>query len=146
MARSKIDNAAKDLISDDGSILLSLVMGEQIRMNATFSWITSMAGYTNKCRLVEGLNEGDGLIPTLARPSGVITEIPLDDVDVNDNTFVIVFPQTIASDWTVKPTPNNPVYGFIDLEIADAGVGNQQQVWKPLRGLIQVLYSPTEAV
>ena len=30
------------------------------------------------------------------------------------------------------------------LEIADTGVGVNQQIWKPMRGVVEVRYSPTE--
>lgn len=44
MARSKINSASKDLITDDGSVLVSVVEGEQIHMDVTLNWLTNLTG------------------------------------------------------------------------------------------------------
>jgi hypothetical protein len=144
MARSKITSASQDLISDNGAVLTSIVDGEQLHMEVALKWLTNLTGYTLKVTVIEALNTGDGKIPVVARPSGVITQLVILDTTVTDNTFKIVFPEALISLWTVQPSPDKPVYGYIELEIKDPGVGNQQQIWKPLRGLVEVLYSPTE--
>lgn len=46
MARSKITSASKDLITDDGSVLVSVIKGEQIHLNITLAWLTNIADYT----------------------------------------------------------------------------------------------------
>ena len=56
----------------------------------------------------------------------------------------MVLPETLIAGWSPQPSPNKPVYGYIDLEIRDTGVGTRKQVWKPFRGLVEVRYSPTE--
>ncbi len=145
MARSKITSPSKDLIKDDGSVLLSLVQGEQIHLNLTLGWLTNISDYTLSCKVVEALNDGTGHVPKAVKPNGVVTNIEiLDNLDA-DNQFLLVLPESLINQWSVKPTPGSPVYGYIDLEVKDTGVGNRQQIWKPLRGLIEVLYSPTEA-
>jgi hypothetical protein len=144
MARSRITSASKDLISDDGAVLASIVDGEQIKLEVTLNWLTNLSGYELKAVVIEAQNLGDGKIPIQPMPSGIITQLPLIDAIVTDNTFNIVFPQELISAWTVQPTPDRPVYGYFELEVKDTGSGNQQQIWKPLRGLVEVLYSPTE--
>ena len=144
MARSKITSASKDLISDNGAILASIVDGEQIHLDVTLNWLTSLVGYQLKVTVIEALNTGDGRVPTEVQPAGVITQLPLLDTVVTDNTFKIVFPENLIEAWTVQPSPDKPVYGYIELEVRDTGEGNLQQIWKPLRGLVEVLYSPTE--
>jgi hypothetical protein len=145
MARSKITSSSKDLITDDGSILVSLVHGEQTRISLTIGWITNLTGYSIICKVVEGDNVQDsGLIPSTASDTPVITTLPLIDVDPTDNAFDIVIPETLIDTWNTTPAIDKPIYGFIGLEIRDTGTGNEQQVWKPMRGLIQVRYSPTE--
>jgi hypothetical protein len=145
MARSKITSSGKDLITDDGAILLSVVKGEQIHFNITLGWLSDLTGYTILCKVVEGANDGEGSKPTGVQPSGVVTSLTIIDTVVTDNEFKIVIPQTLGSTWTEAPKPDKAVYGFIDLEIADTGIGAAQQVWKPLSGLIEISYSPTEA-
>jgi len=144
MARSKITSASQDLISDNGAVLASIVDGEQIHLDVTLNWLTNLSSYTLKVTVIEGLNAGDGKMPTAVQPSGVVTQLPLLDELTTDNTFKIVFPEELITDWTTQPTPDKPVYGFIELEVRDPGVGDQQQIWKPFRGLVEVLYSPTE--
>jgi hypothetical protein len=145
MPRSKITSKSQDLITDDGSIIASIVHGEQTRINITASWLTNLAGYTITAKVVEGDNVQDsGLIPETARETPVVTTLPILDTTPTDNIFDIVIPQDLVDTWNTFPAPDKPIYGFIDLEIADTGVGNNQQIWKPMRGLIEVRYSPTE--
>ena len=147
MARSKITSTSKDLITDDGSVLASLIEGEQTRMAITLNWLTNLTGYTITCKVVEGENvQGAGTIPTQPLTGGIKTDLPIIDIDVTDNTFEIVFPETLIDSWSTSPEPDKPIYGYIGLEVRDTGIGNLQQVWKPMRGLIQVRYAPTEEV
>lgn len=144
MARSKITSASQDLISDNGAVLASIVDGEQIHLDVTLNWLTNLSGYGLKVTVIEGQNLGDGKIPTTVQANGVIQELPLIDSLATDNTFKIVFPEDLIENWNQQPTPDKPVYGFIELEVRDVGTGDFQQIWKPLRGLVEVLYSPTE--
>jgi len=144
MARSRITSASQDLISDNGAVLASIVDGEQIQLDVTLKWLTSLVGYNLKVTVIEAKNTGDGKIPTAVQPDGVIQQLPILDEVVSDNTFKIVFPEELISDWETQPTPDKPVYGYIELEVRDTGEGNFQQIWKPFRGLVEVLYSPTE--
>jgi len=61
------------------------------------------------------------------------------------NTIFIRFNKELISDWTVKPTPGVPVYGFFELRVTEPA-GDFPKTWKPIRGLIQFGFSPTEAV
>jgi hypothetical protein len=146
MPRSKITSGSKDLITDDGAVLVSVVEGEQTRLDMVVGWLTNLSGYTITAKVVEGNNvQGSGNKPTDPQPSGAVITLPIIDDDATDNQFDIVIPSTIIDTWATTPEPDQPIYGFIGLEIADTGTGNAQQVWKPMRGLLEVRYSPTEA-
>jgi hypothetical protein len=146
MARSNITSTSKDLITDDGSVLVSVVKGEQVRLNIVLGWITSLAGYTLTCKVVEAKNDGTGSIPTVPSPSSPqVTTLAIIDTTTTDNIFDIVVPHTLCDAWDIQPSPNKPVYGFIGLEVADTGSGSAQQIYKPFRGLVEVRYSPSEA-
>jgi hypothetical protein len=145
MARSKITSSSKDLINDNGAVLISVIQGEQIHLELTLSWLTNLQGYAVQAKVQEGKNDGLGNKPTLVQPSGVVTTLPLLNPLITDNIITLVIPQTLGATWSVQPTPDKPVYGFIELEVSDTGLGNQQQIWKPFRGLVEVRYSPTEA-
>ena len=71
--------------------------------------------------------------------------------DFATNCFEIIWDDRISQQhtqgstniaaWSPAPEPNRPVYGFFGLEVRDSGSGETQQIWKPLRGLIEVRYS-----
>lgn len=149
MARSKINSRSKDLMKDNGAVLVSLVEGEQIQMEITLGWLTNLTGYTLTAKVVEadmaGAMDDDGY-PKDVKAGGVVTTLTILDATVSDNTFKIVLPENLIDSWTTQPTPDSPTYGWIGLEVRDTGVGTQQLVWKPFRGLVEVLYSPSEEV
>jgi len=146
MPRSKITSTSKDLITDDGSVLVSVIHGEQTRLDIVVGWLTNLTGYTITAKVVEGNNiQGIGNKPTDPQPAGAVITLPIIDATPSDNQFEIVIPQTVIDTWATTPEPDQPIYGFIGLEIADSSTGNNQQIWKPLRGLLEVRYSPTEA-
>jgi len=144
--RTRITSQSHDAITDDGNALFSLVNGEQLHIEVSLSWFTSLNGCTITPKVIEGDNSDLGTKPTVAATSPTITTLDIIDADINDNKFKIVFPQDLISSWTASPLPNKPVYGFFGLEIADNNTGNAQQIWKPVRGMVEVLYSPTEVV
>jgi len=149
MARSRINSKSKDLISDNGSILVSVVKGEQIQMGITLNWLTNLSNYTLTAKIVEAdsstLDYTKEELPTQEQTGGVITTLTIIDSDATDNSFNIVIPEDLVDSWTTQPRPEKPSYGWIGLEVRDIGVGSAQQIWKPMRGLVEVLYSPTEA-
>lgn len=149
MARTKINSKTTDLMSDDGTVLVSLIHGEQVRMTITLSWLTNLSGYTITAKVVEAdsrsLDAAIGELPTSTLTGGQVVSLPIIDSDATDNVFEIVFPEALIANFTTKPQPQSPTYGWIGLEVVDSGAGNAKQVFKPLRGLVEVLYSPSEA-
>jgi len=148
MARSRINSPSKDIMKDNGSVLVSIIEGEQVHLDITLGWLTNLTGYTITPKIVEGdMSEldSDGY-PTLVKSGGQVTTLPIIDSDVTDNTFKIVIPEDLIALWTTQPTPEKPSYGWIGLEVADMASGNSQQIWKPMRGLVEVLFSPSEEV
>ena len=134
------------MITDDGAILASVIHGEQTRLDIVVGWLTNLSNYTITAKVVEGNNtQGSGEKPVAAEVGGAVITLPIIDTVVSDNQFDIVIPQTLIDTWATTPEPDKPIYGFIGLEIQDSGAGNAQQIWKPMRGLVEVLYSPTEA-
>lgn len=148
MARADITDKTLDLLSDDGAVLLSIAQGEQLHLNVTLSWLTNLTGYTLTAKVVEALNViGDTTnAPSQEAVTPQITTLPIIDDVVTDNQFKIVLPDDLADNWDVQPAPNDPVYGYFALSVADTGVGNAQQIFVPVRGLIEVRYNPVEVV
>jgi hypothetical protein len=147
MARTRINSRSKDLIKDNGSVLVSVVHGEQIKLEMVLSWLTNLSGYQITAKAAEadmtGVSSSNNELPT-QRTALEPAELPILDSDPADNKFDIVIPELLIANYATKPTPNAPVYAWLDLEVVDTGVGDARQVWKPFRGLIEILYSPTE--
>jgi len=150
MPRSRINSRSNDLLKDDGAILLSIVKGEQVQFEVTLGWLTNLTGYTITPKIVEanvvGLDTDSTTddLPTSKQTGGQVKTLTVIDSTVTDNKFKLVIPEDLVDLYVTQPTPEHPVYGFFGLEIRDNGVGNQQQVWKPMRGLVEILYSPSE--
>jgi hypothetical protein len=146
MARSPIREKTIDLISDDGSILVSVAEGEQVHVNVTLGWLTNLTGYTITAKVVEANNVlGDlDTPPTEEEATPVVTSLTIIDDTVSDNQFKIVIPSDLSSTWATRAAPDDPTYGYLALSVADTGVGSAQQVFVPLRGLVEVRYNPVE--
>lgn len=134
-----------DLLDKNAKVFLQLTHGEQRRTTFELDWLTSLVGYTLSAQLVEGGNASDdgAVVPGSEATTPVVTTLPILDADATDNTFQVVFPKNMLTSWSVKPTVIDPVYGFFSLSVADAGVGDEQQVFV-VRGLVEILYNPLE--
>lgn len=145
MARSPTTSASTQLQDDTGGVLWSIVQGEQLKFSVTLGFLTNTAGYTFEAVVMEALNVvGKASIPKSARPSGVNTQI----VVVNpggSNIIEVRFPETLGGDWAVLPQVDVPTYGFFELSVKEPPSAFPQ-VWKPLKGVVEVSYSPTYLV
>jgi hypothetical protein len=55
------------------------------------------------------------------------------------------FPSTLSTNWTEKPTVNKNIYGFFELRITEP-VLVFPRTWKPVKGMIEIAFSPTALV
>ena len=62
------------------------------------------------------------------------------------NKIYLQFPKTLAGTWTVQPTVDSPVYGFFELRVTEPTDAIFTRTFKPVRGLVEILFSPTEDV
>jgi hypothetical protein len=62
------------------------------------------------------------------------------------NTVYIQFPSTLAGTWSVQAAVGKPVYGFIELRVTEPTDPVFTRTWKPVRGLVEILFSPTDVV
>lgn len=147
MPRSDITGKDIDIITDDGAVLISVVKGEQLHWVFTATTETNLTGFTLTAKVVEGENvagAGD-TVPLQPAASATVTTLTIIDADASDNTFIVVIPDDLCDTWAVQPAPDDPVYGFFALQVADTGIGDNQQIRVPVRGLIEVRYNPVEA-
>lgn len=62
------------------------------------------------------------------------------------NKIYLQFPKTLAGTWVVQPTVDSPVYGFFELRVTEPTDAIFTRTFKPVRGLVEILFSPTEDV
>lgn len=62
------------------------------------------------------------------------------------NKIYVQFPASLASTWEVSPIVSGPVYGFFELRVTEPGTAVYVRTWKPVRGMVEILFSPTDIV
>jgi hypothetical protein len=62
------------------------------------------------------------------------------------NKLYLQFPKTLGAGWAVAPAVGATVYGFFELRVTEPDYSIFQRTWKPVRGMVQILFSPTEVV
>jgi len=191
VARSRIASKSIDLQSDNGSVLWSLVQGEQLEFQINLEFLPDITNFDIEAVVIEGFNDGAGTIPTTVKaPSPVVTNLgivvpthlgewyigmtatynelttyygitykwisvtPSTSADVpgvstnwqvyTNNKLNIKFPKTLSSTYSVQPAPEAPVYAFFELSISEGSNATFPRIWKPVRGIIEFLFSPTE--
>lgn len=70
---------------------------------------------------------------------------PLWQVTTLDKVY-LQFPAALASTWAVAPIVDAPVYGFFELRVTEPTNNIYRRTWKPVRGMVEILFSPTDIV
>ncbi len=55
----------------------------------------------------------------------------------------IQFMKSLGSTWALQPSVGFPVYGFFELRVTEPQDSIFRRTYKPVRGLVQILFSPT---
>lgn len=93
--------------------------------------------YSNKYyKLTQGSGRVSSVLPTLD-PYWEETVL---------NKIYIQFPATLASNWSVQAFADNAVYGFFELRVTEPIDPVFTRTFKPVRGMIEILFSPTSEV
>jgi hypothetical protein len=191
MARSVITaTGGGQLQNDSGSILWSIIQGEQLEFTVTLGFLTDISNYVFEAAVMEALNTPDGAAPILAKPLGIQTKLPIvvpnprgiwlasnaystDDfvydaqgltykkitgtsvvssilpsldaswVRYTNNQIKIRFPGTLGTTWTLQPSPTTDTYGFFELSVGEPVSLAYPKTWKPMRGMVELQFSPT---
>jgi len=61
-------------------------------------------------------------------------------------TVYLSFPSNLGFGWAPGPAIGFPVYGFIELRVTEPNNNTYRRTWKPVRGLVKILFSPTMLV
>jgi hypothetical protein len=59
------------------------------------------------------------------------------------NRVYVQFPKALGSTYAQQATVTSPVYGFFELRVTENASIVYPRTWKPVRGLVEILYSPT---
>lgn len=62
------------------------------------------------------------------------------------NKVYIQYPSDLISLWSVQPVVDSPVYGFFELRVTEPPDSIFTRTFKPVRGMVEVLFSPTDEV
>lgn len=63
-------------------------------------------------------------------------------IETTLNTLFVRFDSTLGNDWAVKPKIGWSTYGFFELSVQEPVSYSYRRTWKPVRGMVQLLFSP----
>jgi len=147
MTRGLIRSSDTSVVTDNGSLIISVAEGEQLHFGITLSWISDLSSYVLTAKAVESKNEtGDARdIPMSEADTPQSVDLPIIDNTATDNAFTLVIPKDITANFDVSPAPDDPVFAYFALSVADSGTGDDQKIWVPVRGVIEIVYNPIES-
>jgi len=76
---------------------------------------------------------------------GTAPDVSSDWTEIEGARIYVQFPKELGTDWALEPTVGNPVYGFFELRVTET-FGTYPRTWKPVRGMVELLFSPTHIV
>ena len=83
---------------------------------------------------------GNNIVSSITPESSNLWEI------TSASTIYVRFPMLLGSTWAQQPVVGFPTYGFFELRVTESAVNEFPKTWKPVRGMVQLLFSPTDAV
>jgi hypothetical protein len=108
------------------------------------TWNSSTAYSTNNI-----VKYNDKYYTLTAGTNRVSTTIPSSDIlwsETTLNTVHIQFLSTLGNNWEIEPTVEQAVYGFVELRVTEPSGTPFRRTWKPIRGMVELLFSPTDLV
>jgi hypothetical protein len=66
--------------------------------------------------------------------------------ETTPNRVYIQFPGTLGLNYSQAPIVNVPTYGFFELRVTEPVGYSFRRTWKPIRGMLQLMFSPTHVV
>lgn len=60
------------------------------------------------------------------------------------NKIYIQFPSALGTTWSVQPVVDSPTYGFFELRVTEPTDAVFTRTFKPVRGMVEILFSPTD--
>lgn len=108
----------------------------------TWSAITAY----NKEEVVIHNNVPYRLLGGASRVSGITPDLDPYWQATTLNRVYIQFPNALGASWQVQPSIGSAAYGFFELRVTEPSDIIFSRTWKPVRGMVELLFSPTDAV
>lgn len=108
------------------------------------TWQSTQAYNQEEVVLYSGLyyKLGSGV----ARVSATLPDVDPYWIETALNKVYVQFPSTLGSTWVVQPTSVSATYGFFEIRVTETSNSIFARTWKPIRGMVEVLFSPTDIV
>ena len=79
----------------------------------------------------------------VARVSALTPDLDPVWEEANMSRVYLQFPKNLINTWSTEPSVKSPVYGFFELRVTEPVDGVFRRTWKPVRGMVEILFSPT---
>ncbi len=112
----------------------------------TFIGSWSPSGAYTQAEVVSYNNKYYVLNSGIARTSSIPPDLDSTWSETTLNKVYVQFPKTLGATWAVQPGVNYMVYGFFELRITEPTNPVYQRTWKPVRGMVEIQFSPTDEV
>jgi hypothetical protein len=83
------------------------------------------------------------LVSGVARTNTTTPDLDTGWLETTLSKVYLQFPKTLGSTWAQVPTVTTPVYGFFELRVTEPQDNIFRRTWKPIRGMVEILFSPT---
>lgn len=67
-------------------------------------------------------------------------------VEIVHNRIYLQFPKNLGTNFSQLPTVSSPTYGFFELRVTEPASFGFPRTWKPVRGMVELQFSPTHVV
>jgi len=131
---------APDTVESDGEIT-DLTEGSGIRLLHNAGTWDAGTGY-DAGDLVLYNTKYYSLLGGTARINSTTPNLDLYWAECTKNTIFVRFPDTLGSEWAIKPKIGYSTYGFFELSVQEPSDFAFRRKWKPVRGMVELLYSP----
>ena len=83
------------------------------------------------------------LLSGVAVTSSTTPNLSTNWAETSISKVYLQFPKTLGSTWSQVPTVSTPVYGLFELRVTEPQDNIFRRTWKPVRGMVELLFSPT---
>ena len=144
MARSRIKNPTIQVNTDDGTQLISMIRGEQQVIPVTYKSFTDITTWEVEAVALHAIpTDTTNPIPTLEPdPDATMITLPA-TITAGTNMFTLTIPETLGAELTDQPTVDEKRYYLFGVKLQDGTDTTKTQVYKNVRGVIEILFTVT---